>query len=78
MTSIAQILPYIQIVLAVIVVALVLLQQSDADVGGAFGGSDLMSSTKHTRRGIEKVLYTSTIVVGVLFLVATVAGLVIR
>lgn len=78
MNRIAEILPYIQIILAVITIALVLLQQSDADLGGAFGGSDLMNAPAHTRRGLEKTLYYSTIVVAILFVISIIVGLVVR
>lgn len=63
--------PYIQIILAVVLVGLVLLQQSDASVGAAFGG-DSLGSNAHTRRGPEKVIFVTTIVVAVLFVVATI------
>ena len=60
-------LPYIQIILSVIMVVLILLQQTGAQVGGAFGGSDNLSSAYHTRRGLEKGLFISTIIVAILF-----------
>jgi len=63
--------PYIQIVLSVILVGLVLLQQSDASVGAAFGG-DSLSGSSHTRRGPEKVIFITTIVVAVLFVASTI------
>lgn len=64
--TLAGVLPYIQIVLAVIVVACVLLQQTGASLGGAFGG-DNFSAGYHTRRGSEKYLFWATIVAGTLF-----------
>ncbi len=63
--------PYIQIILAVVLVGLVLLQQSDASVGAAFGG-DSLGSNAHTRRGPEKVIFVTTIVVAILFVAATI------
>jgi protein translocase SecG subunit len=66
MALLASILPYIQIVLSVLLVAAVLLQQTGAGVGGAFGG-DNFSAGFHTRRGSERVLFYATIVLGVLF-----------
>jgi len=45
----------------------VLLQQSDAGAGGAFGGGDGFSSGHHTKRGIERVLFVGTIIVSILF-----------
>jgi protein translocase SecG subunit len=67
MTVIASILPYIQIALSIVLVVLVLLQRSEAGLGGAFGGGDGFSSGFHTRRGLEKTLFIATIVVSCLF-----------
>ena len=75
--TVVGILPYIQIVLAVALVACVLLQQSGAAVGGAFGG-DNFSAAYHTRRGSEKFLFYATIVIAVLFAVSSFAALVLH
>jgi preprotein translocase subunit SecG len=75
MKTIASILPYIQIVLAVILVTAILLQRTGAQVGGAFGGSDNFSSAFHTRRGFEKTLFIITIVVSILFVISALANL---
>lgn len=77
MRSIATILPYIQIALSIILIGLVLLQQSDADLGGTFGGSDNLS-TMHTRRGMEKNIFTATIVIGILFAASAFLGIIIK
>lgn len=69
-------LPYIQIILSVLLVAAILLQRTGAQVGGAFGGSDNFSSAFHTRRGFEKVLFTTTIVIAILFAVSALVNLV--
>ena len=74
MEFIKTILPYIQIALAILVTTTVLLQQSDAGLGGAFGGDDSTSTIQRTRRGFEKTLFDSTIVFGVLFVVAALAS----
>jgi preprotein translocase subunit SecG len=66
MRSIAQILPYIQIILSIILIGLVLVQPSDADLGSSFGGSD-NAGTARTRRGIDKTLFNATIIIGILF-----------
>ena len=60
------ILPYIQIALSVLLVAAILLQQTESSLGGAFGGGDTMGGTYHTRRGAEKFLFHSTIVLAIL------------
>ena len=70
MKAIVPYLPYIQIVLSVLLVAGVLLQQSAAGLGGAFG--DNFSSAFHTRRGFEKTLFNATIVIAILFLIASI------
>lgn len=67
MQILASILPYIQIGLSVILVAAILLQKSDASLGGAFGGGDNFSSGFHLRRGPEKFLFIATIVIGIIF-----------
>ncbi|MCK4387065.1 MAG: preprotein translocase subunit SecG [Candidatus Pacebacteria bacterium] len=76
MENLSNILPYIQIVLAVFLTVSVLLQQSEGGLGGAFGGSDDFSGT-HTRRGFEKILFNTTIVLGILFVAAAFLALII-
>jgi len=77
MGLITDILPYIQIALSALLIVLVLVQFSDADLGGSFGGSDGMSATR-TRRGIEKTIFRATIVVTVLFTASTLVALIVR
>lgn len=64
MNAIAHILPWAQIILAVILSATILLQRSGAGIG-ALGGD--ISVTHHTKRGFEKFLFSVTIVVAILF-----------
>ena len=59
-------LAYIQIILAVAMGALVLLQHSEGSLGAAFGGGNLGENT-HTRRGPELLVFRLTILVAVLF-----------
>lgn len=63
--AIGGILPYIQVVVAVLLLACILLQQTGASMGGAFGG-DNFSAAYHTRRGSEKVLFYATMALGTL------------
>ena len=72
--GIGNLLPYIQVILAILLVGGVLMQQSEAGLGGAFGG-DSFSSVHHTRRGIEKKLFNATIIIAILFAVSVFAGL---
>jgi preprotein translocase subunit SecG len=76
MQFLSSILPYIEIVLAVLLVVAILLQQSDASAGGAFGG-DSFSSAHRTRRGFDRTLFISTIVIAVLFTVSAFLALLI-
>ncbi len=65
--SITEVIPYVQIILSVLLVLGILLQQSEAGLGGAFGGGDGFSSGFHTKRGAERFIFIFTIVVAVLF-----------
>ena len=67
-------LPYVQIALAVLIMGAVLFQRTGASLGGAFG-ADNFSSGFHTRRGLEKTLFTATIVLGVLFALTALVAL---
>ncbi|MCR4325806.1 MAG: preprotein translocase subunit SecG [Patescibacteria group bacterium] len=67
-------LPYVQLVLSALIIVAVLLQQTGASLGGAFG-ADNFSSGFHTRRGMEKTLFRSTIVLGILFAISALINL---
>ena len=69
METLSEILPYIQIALSILLVLAIILQQTGAGLGGAFGG-DNFSSGFHTRRGFEKTLFNATIVIAILFAVS--------
>lgn len=70
------ILPWAQIILSIILVASILLQQTGAGVGGAFGGGD--DSIRYTRRGMEKVLFYLSIIIAILLAVSAFVMLLIR
>lgn len=59
-------LTVIQIILSVLLIAGVLMQSKTSGLSGAFGGDD-SSGAYQTRRGLEKLVFISTIVVGTLF-----------
>ena len=72
------ILPIIQIILSVILVAGILLQSSASGLGGAIGGgSDNADTGHHTRRGAEKMLFNGTIIVAVLFIILSVISFIV-
>ncbi len=75
MNTLTHVLPYIQIVLAVLLVAAVLFQRSSAGLGGAFGENNNLGSGFHTRRGFEKFLFNGTIVLSVLFVASAIFAL---
>ncbi len=77
MTALVIYLPYIQIVLAILIIASVLMQQSEASSGGAFGGGDNWNAGYHTRRGFEKVIFNTTIILGILFTLFSLAAIII-
>ncbi|MEK7623937.1 MAG: preprotein translocase subunit SecG [Patescibacteria group bacterium] len=54
----------VQPLLAVLLIIVVLLQQKGAGLGAAFGGSSNIYSTK---RGIDKILFQTTIILSILF-----------
>lgn len=65
----------IQIVLAVILVTVVLLQSQGAGLGTVLGGT---GNVYRTKRGFEKALFVSTIVIGVLFFGVALVNVLIR
>ncbi|MFZ2555259.1 MAG: preprotein translocase subunit SecG [Minisyncoccia bacterium] len=74
--EISAVLPYVQIALSVLLMAAILLQRTGASLGGAFG-ADNFSSGFHTRRGFEKVLFQSTIALGILFALSALINILI-
>jgi protein translocase SecG subunit len=68
--TIQPVLPYIQIILSILLVAGILLQQRGSSLGGAFGG-DNFSSAFHQRRGAELFLFKFSIGIAILFVLST-------
>jgi preprotein translocase subunit SecG len=54
-------------------VILVLIQQTESDAGGSFGGG--ATSAWHTRRGAEKFIFYLTIVISMLFVASVLVDL---
>lgn len=63
-----------QIIVSLLLIGVILLQNSSAGVGGAFGGADT-GNVKNTRRGADKQLLNITIVLGILFALLSLAAL---
>lgn len=64
----------IQVLLSISLIALILLQSSKGGLGGGLGGGQLY----RTKRGAEKIIFTSTIVVAILFLITSLTNVAIR
>ena len=73
MNTLVNLLPTIQVIVSALLIITILLQQSEESLGGAFGGSDSSDNVSKTRRGAEKVLFQSTIVLAVLFTIISIA-----
>ena len=66
----------VQIVLALVLTVVLLMQAKGSTLGGLFGGSD--SSVYRTRRGFEKTLFQFTIVLSIVFfLVALITSIIV-
>lgn len=66
----SNILKIIQIILAILLMASILMQQRGSGLGMAFGGT---GNVYRSRRGIEKILFIFTIVIAVLFCLTALA-----
>lgn len=66
------ILMYAQILSAVFLIGAVLLQQKGEGLGAGIGGSSMEYSTK---RGVEKVVFTATIIFAIIFVGVSIARL---
>lgn len=64
----------LQIILAILLIASILLQHRGTSLGGAFGGE---GNVYRSRRGAEKFLLYSTIVFAILFVGLAIANILI-
>lgn len=65
-------LDIIQIIVSVLLIIVILLQQRGGGLSGVFGGE---GSVYATRRGIEKTVFTATIILAALFIIISVVKL---
>jgi protein translocase SecG subunit len=61
-----QLLSFVQVLLAILLIILVLVQRANTDASGAFG-ADGGSGAALEKRGVEKSLHRITIIVAMLF-----------
>ncbi len=64
-----------QIILSILLVVTILLQQRGTGLGGAFGGA---GSVYRSKRGVERALYLSTIVLAVLFVGVALTSVIVQ
>lgn len=74
MRWLTMVLPWIQIVTAILLIVFILLQQSEAGLGSAFGGG-AGSGVSYTKRGLEKFLLFASIGLAVVFVLAAIGQL---
>lgn len=74
MATVLAVLPLVQIILSILIVGAVLLQTRGA---GLSAFQDSANQTFYKRRGGELFLFRATIVLGVLFVLASLASLVL-
>jgi preprotein translocase subunit SecG len=67
-------LQIVQIIVAVTLMALILLQAKGTGLGGIFGGD---SSVYKSRRGVEKTLFHATIALSVVFFLVAIVNVII-
>jgi len=65
-----EIIPYLQILIAGLLITFILLQQGRAAMGSSFGQASFT-----TRRGPEKTIYIGTIILGSLFVLLAILNL---
>jgi len=56
----------LQIIVAVLLIILILLQERSSGLSGILGGSE--SASYQTRRGLEKFIFYGTIILAILFI----------
>jgi preprotein translocase subunit SecG len=77
MQVLALIIPWLQVIFAVLLIGGILLQQSEEGLGSAFGGSS-GGGVFRAKRGLEKQIFIGTIIVGILFVIINILNLFIK
>ncbi len=63
----------VQIILSLLLIGAILLQATGTGLGSAWGGGETYSS----KRGVEKFLFTVTIILVILFGIASIANVIV-
>jgi len=64
----------VHVLISVSLIGLILLQSSKGGLGSAFGGGESF----RTKRGAEKIVFRTTIVMAVVFLLTSIINVIIR
>jgi len=70
-----QVLTVVQIIISVLLILSVILQNRGSDAGITFGGS---GESYRSKRGLEKLLFYATIILGVLFAFVSLLSLIVK
>jgi len=70
------ILPYVQVVVAILLIVAILMQKRGAGLGAAFGGGE--GGSYASRRGLERILFFITIILSVFFLFSAFLNLILK
>lgn len=70
-------LPWVQVILSAVLVGLILLQQSEAGLGAWSGGGSPTSNFR-TKRGPEKIIFVTTIIIALVFVLSSISALFIK
>ena len=71
-----KLIPLLQIIVSIAIIVLILLQERSSGLSGIFGGD--AGGVYQTRRGLERVIFGSTIGLGILFVLLAVSQLIFR
>lgn len=71
----SQIFSVAQLIISVVLIVLILLQERSSGLSGVFGGDN--AGFYQTRRGLEKIIFVSTIVLVCAFLVLALLNLIV-
>lgn len=64
-------LPIIQIIISALLIGAILLQTRGSGLSSVFGGE---STFYHTRRGMEKIIFWTTVILAILFVITGIAS----
>ena len=78
MTTLGNALQVIQVILAIALIVIIILQAKGQGLGSLFGGGDSGMGITKTRRGLDRTLFQITIILSALFLLNAVIQLMIQ